>query len=71
MFYGFHFSECRECHGPTSNDCTTCQNFKLYKHQSEVGQNGTAFNCTKTCPDDFPHKIPYPIEPQQDPYCSR
>ena len=63
-------SECRDCYGPTSNNCNACKNFKLYKNQYDVGQNGTEFNCTKTCPDDFPHKVQYPAEAHQDPYCS-
>jgi epidermal growth factor receptor len=35
------------------------------------GHNGTdSFNCTKTCPVAFPHKVFTPNEGHEDPYCS-
>ena len=63
-------SECRGCYGPTSKECNSCVNFKLYSDESLIGQNGTSFNCTKICPDKSPHKVHIPNEEHQDPYCS-
>ena len=55
--------ECREsCRGPTSYDCNSCMNFRVFTN--EILHN-FHFNCTKNCPPDFPYKI-Y----DQEPHCS-
>ncbi|XP_012281955.1 epidermal growth factor receptor isoform X3 [Orussus abietinus] len=60
------FGECRGCFGPGPNQCYSCRNFKIYT-DGDPGDNGTAFNCTETCPPEYPHKI-FPAG--NEPYCS-
>ncbi|XP_043278213.1 epidermal growth factor receptor isoform X2 [Venturia canescens] len=61
------FSECRSCYGPGANQCHACRNFKIYLDDGTVDDE-TSFNCTETCPEEYPFKIS-PVE--KDPYCSR
>ena len=59
--------ECRECRGPSSFECLACRNFKVFTSEN----NATIFNCTKTCPENFPYKVYTPeVEDHPDPYCS-
>ncbi|RLU25658.1 hypothetical protein DMN91_001815 [Ooceraea biroi] len=60
------FGECRGCFGPGSNQCYKCRNYKIYI-TSDPGDNSTSFNCTETCPPEYPHKI---FPPDSEPYCS-
>lgn len=57
-------SECRGCNGSGSDNCEQCRNFKLY--DGIPNDNSTSFNCTATCPKEFPHKV-YSLD---QPYCS-
>jgi epidermal growth factor receptor len=58
--------ECRGCKGPSSSDCHSCRNYRIYQEGATV-DNTTSFNCTSICPADIPHKI---FPPSGDPYCS-
>uniref|UniRef100_W4VRP0 Receptor protein-tyrosine kinase n=1 Tax=Corethrella appendiculata TaxID=1370023 RepID=W4VRP0_9DIPT len=60
-------TECRGCYGSGEDQCIECRNYKIYG-DGDPYDNTTSFNCTATCPPEFPHKIF-----QQDklgPYCS-
>ena len=49
-------SECREsCRGPTSYDCNSCMNFRVFA--DEHAGNLSNFSCTNECPKEFPHKV--------------
>ena len=61
-------SECRGCYGQSASQCKSCKNYKILAYGGDPADNTTAFNCTKTCPADFPHKI-FPDD-GGDPYCS-
>ena len=64
-------SECREsCRGPTSYDCNSCMNFRVFA--DEHAGNLSNFNCTNECPKEFPHKV-YNSEEEghKEPYCSK
>jgi len=60
--------ECRGCVGPSAAQCLKCKNYKLLAFGGDPADNQTAFNCTKTCPSDFPHKMF--LDDVGDPYCS-
>ena len=62
-------SECNGCNGPLVSQCNSCKNFKIFLDGGDPLDNATAFNCTETCPDDFPHKI-HPEEGLHQSYCS-
>ncbi|XP_055299802.1 epidermal growth factor receptor [Sitodiplosis mosellana] len=47
--------ECRGCSGPGPDTCVQCQNFKIYN--GDPNDNSTLFNCTATCPPEFPYKM--------------
>eukprot|EP00094_Tigriopus_californicus_P003834 TCALIF_03690-PA protein Name:"Similar to Egfr Epidermal growth factor receptor (Drosophila melanogaster)" AED:0.16 eAED:0.16 QI:552/0.71/0.75/1/0.71/0.75/8/642/992 len=50
-------NECRGCYGPSVAQCHSCKNYKLFPEGADPHDNTTAFSCTKTCPDETPHKI--------------
>lgn len=56
--------ECRGCTGAGPDNCVQCRNFKIY--EGDPNDNSTSFNCTITCPPEFPYKV-YSLE---QPYCS-
>lgn len=60
-------SECRGCYGGESTQCLSCRNFKIF-YDGEMSENSTMFNCTKTCPPDYPNAI-Y-SQNNIGPYCS-
>ncbi|XP_039287405.1 epidermal growth factor receptor [Nilaparvata lugens] len=64
--------ECRGCFGPDNSQCLNCRNYKIYVSGGDGDptrhDNTTRFNCTATCPPEFPHKI-FP-EDNGEPYCS-
>lgn len=57
-------TECRGCTGPGPDNCMKCQNFKIY--EGDPSDNSTTFNCTITCPKEYPYKV-YSLD---QPYCS-
>lgn len=59
-------NECRGCYGSGPDNCVQCRNFKLY--EGDPNNNSTSFNCTATCPKDFPYKV-YSSD-HIEPYCS-
>lgn len=60
--------ECRGCYGPSSMQCISCKNFKVFQNV-DSGRNGSAaFNCTSICPPELPHKA-FPEE-NGEPYCT-
>lgn len=70
-------SECRGCIGPGADHCLQCRTLKIYTgdesdlHGGEEQQgNGTVFNCTATCPPDYPYKIYPSSELGAQPFCS-
>ena len=61
--------ECKGCYGPLSSQCRNgCQNLKVFTNGGSPESLSAEYNCTRTCPDDSPHKI-YNDE-GRDPYCS-
>ncbi|XP_065571133.1 epidermal growth factor receptor-like isoform X2 [Artemia franciscana] len=60
--------ECRGCVGPLVSDCIACRNYRIYT-KGGPGENGTTFNCTANCPQEYPHKI-FP-DGTGDPYCAK
>lgn len=46
--------ECRGCIAGGSDHCIQCRNLKVYKGQPN--ENSTTFNCTETCPAEYPYK---------------
>ncbi|CAG0915353.1 unnamed protein product [Notodromas monacha] len=65
-------SECRMCHGPLASDCSSCLHYRLYQDPDsfDSAKNTTMpYNCTATCPEDFPHKV-FPKD-SSDAYCAR
>ncbi|RXG67597.1 Epidermal growth factor receptor [Armadillidium vulgare] len=62
-------SECSDgCHGPLSSDCNACRNYRIYL-KGKPSVNNTNFNCTATCPPDYPYKLFR--EDFSDPYCAK
>lgn len=61
-------NECRGCYGQLVSQCHGCKNYKIFPLGGDPNDNATAFNCTKTCPEEFPHKIF--TDKGEDPYCS-
>ncbi|XP_059088184.1 epidermal growth factor receptor-like isoform X2 [Tigriopus californicus] len=61
-------NECRGCYGPSVAQCHSCKNYKLFPEGADPHDNTTAFSCTKTCPDETPHKIF--TDQGEEPYCS-
>lgn len=47
-------SECRECTGPGANNCLQCRTLTIYA--GDPDNNATLFNCTDSCPPEYPHK---------------
>lgn len=65
--------ECLKCHGPGSNNCYDCANFKVFPKgvSHEQYQNNTEFECTQICPPEFKFKIfPQSNDSKNRPYCS-
>ena len=61
--------ECRGCYGPLSSQCRHgCKNYKVFPHGGGPDSFSAEYNCTRTCPDDHPHKIFN--DDGRDPYCS-
>ncbi|XP_011298706.1 epidermal growth factor receptor isoform X4 [Fopius arisanus] len=58
--------ECRSCYGPEANQCWECRNLRIYE-DGDPGDNSTVFNCTGSCPPEYPHKIFFD---EGEPYCS-
>lgn len=61
-------TECRGCSGSGPDQCLQCHNYKIFG-EGDPNDNSTAFNCTATCPKNYPHKI-FPQD-QNSPYCSK
>ncbi|XP_008214045.1 epidermal growth factor receptor isoform X2 [Nasonia vitripennis] len=49
--------ECRECYGAGPDQCYKCKNLKLFVEGGDPNDNTTSFNCTETCPPEYPHKV--------------
>jgi len=65
--------ECNGCKGPTSGQCLDCKNYKIYLNGGYApDMETTKFNCTASCPDEFPYKNFPEIEDgvTGDPFCS-
>lgn len=60
------YSECRSCYGPGPDKCYKCRNLRIYENENDIIDNITKFNCTSSCPIEYPHKIYAEVEP----YCS-
>lgn len=58
--------ECKNCTGPSSSDCFSCRNFKIFGDQDPFGNN-TTFNCTSKCPPEY-HNF---HDPKIGPHCSK
>lgn len=58
---------CRGCTGSGPDKCIECRNYKIF--ESDTIDNSTAFNCTVTCPDEFPYTV-YQHEPIGQ-YCAK
>ncbi|KAJ8922134.1 hypothetical protein NQ315_004068 [Exocentrus adspersus] len=58
--------ECRGCTGPSPEDCSSCQNFKVFT-SGNIHPNNSHFRCVATCPPEFPHRV-FPED--GDSYCS-
>lgn len=58
--------ECLGCTGPGADNCLQCRQLKIYL--GDPNDNSTLFNCTATCPQDYPYKV-Y-LQEQAGPYCS-
>ena len=59
--------ECKGCRGPTSGQCNSCVNFKIYLDGADPYDNTLAFNCTSVCPEMLPHKH---YDGPDGPFCS-
>lgn len=58
--------ECRGCKGAGAHNCFQCHHFKLFNGAPNM--NSTTFNCTATCPKEYPYKVYNEYTDQ--PYCS-
>ncbi|KAG4073502.1 hypothetical protein HA402_000726 [Bradysia odoriphaga] len=58
--------ECLGCTGPGADNCIQCRQLKVYL--GDPNDNSTLFNCTSTCPQDYPHKV-Y-LQESAGPFCS-
>lgn len=58
--------ECQGCTGSGPQNCLQCRTLKIYN--GDPTDNSTIFNCTASCPDDYPFKM-YTQDPL-GPYCS-
>lgn len=72
-YVDFERSECFPCHdeclgctGPGVDNCSQCRQLKIYF--GDPKDNSTLFNCTATCPQDYPYKV-Y-LQELAGPYCS-
>lgn len=59
--------ECLGCTGPGVDNCLQCRQLKIYL--GDPKDNSTLFNCTTSCPNDYPNKVYSPEQP--GPYCSQ
>lgn len=48
--------ECLGCKGPTSTECLSCRNLKLYDDYEKREEN-KKFTCTSQCPESAPNKL--------------
>lgn len=59
-------SECRGCTGPGADNCLQCRTLKVFS--GDPTNTTSPFNCTGTCPPDYPYQI-FPPD-QVSPFCS-
>ena len=64
------YSECNGCYGSQWNQCKSCKNYRIYLDvpNGDPVNNSTKFNCTATCPPEYPHKV-FP-QGSEVPYCA-
>jgi len=64
---------CQGCYGPSSSQCKTCKNYRIYLNGGYAPDSETTpFNCTNSCPEEFPYKN-FPENSAGipgDPFCS-
>ena len=61
-------TECKGCYGPSSEECNSCVNFKVFLDGADMHSVADSkFNCTSVCPEQFPHKH---YDGTYGPFCS-